>query len=156
MTITTVGGGIKSIVRDCKLLWTTANGATPQIKEDQISLAPHGSKEPQELSFHSEWAEVERMIINVARLLRVRMEALQWPSRFNNPKDQGHPLRRATRFVILAEEMSDPKELAFLYGITERSVRRIRSEAGRDPETGERRGVDTEPARDTLRRLESE
>jgi len=147
----TFADAIRSIIKSHRLLLLTAAGSTAQLNENKVSEVKD-PKAPRD--FESEAVEVEQILVRVARLLEVRMKALEWPSRFNNPADTRHPLRSATRTVVLEEEGKPAVEVAWLYGITERRVEQIRGEAGRKTDDGERAVVETPltaPARDALK-----
>lgn len=159
--MTSITLAIRSIVRDYKVLLESSSGPAASLGEElgtKVDLPPAGTKPPRD--FGSEAAEVEQMVIRVARVIHARLEALRHIPGLTQPRwdvktDRHHPIRRVTREVILDEEGEPSTLLAYLYNTDQRTVERIRRDAGRDPQTGERREVVplTAPARETLRRL---
>lgn len=155
----TLAEALRSILKNYKLALTAASGATAATERSIPSSEGEGHKTKVPRDFGSEAVEIEQLLIRVARIVQTRLSALRHTPgltepRFDEPKDQRHPLRKATREVVLAEEGVSAVEVAWLYGIREDHVERIRREAKRDPKTGERRDQApiTEPARETLRR----
>jgi hypothetical protein len=140
----TLAEALRSILKDYKIALTAASGATAATERSAPSSEGEGHKTKVPRDFGSEAREIEQLVIRVARLVRVRLAALRHipgltEPRFDEPTDRRHPIRKATREVVLSEEGIPAVEVAWLYGIREDYVERIRREAKRDPKTGERR-----------------
>lgn len=157
----TLAGALRSILKNYKLALTAASGATAATERSAPSSEGEGHRTKTPRDFGSEAAEIEQLVIRVARIVQARMDALRHTPgltepRFDNAQDKTHPIRKATRQNILAEEGVSAVEVAWLYRVTERHVRNVRHEAGRDQQTGERRDKSvapvTEPPRETERR----
>jgi hypothetical protein len=151
----TLTDAIHSIIKSYKTLLTHASGATSHFEADRVTGSKACTRAPRDFG-----DEAEELLQRVVRLARVseaqKLGALS--GRLNHGTDRHHPVKRVTRTVILEEVGKDSAELAFLYGVHQDSVERIRREAGKDPKTGEPRAVTplTEPPTETLRRRRQE
>lgn len=146
---------IRQIIHNYRLLLTVAGGATARF-EEPVSGSKADTRAPRD--FGSEAGEIVNRVKRLASLTDIQVRSALG-GRLNNPADQGHPLRKATRTVVLEEEGKPAAELAFLYAVHQATVERIRREAGRDPSDGTRiegpRPL-TEPPAETLRRKHRE
>lgn len=152
-------------------LWTditlTAEGNTTDYHRDVLSV---GKPESAHLSFGRHLpiqVEFERWMARSVEYWRTRVHG-----RPGGPADQDKTseARKAQREAVLATP-GDPTAVAYLHGLKEQGVRRIRSRAGQDPASGiplshiRDEHIDgkqthprplTAPARDTMERLECE
>jgi hypothetical protein len=156
--ITTLPEAIRTIVSEYKRLLLAANGSNTDPAAISISRAKPDTKAPRD--FGSEAREVEELVIRVAKLILIRMDALKFTPgitepRWTDPKDRHHPVLKEVKRIILKEGEGIPAvELAFMYGVTESHVEKTRRAAGRDAQTGVRKTEMplTEPAVETLKR----
>jgi hypothetical protein len=137
-----------------KLLLTAGGGA---IDFEAIKIARQKSSTKKPADYGSEAVAVEDLMVRVSKLVQARAGALEGRPQFlDSPNDSSHPVVKANRSIVLESEGVPAVEVAFLLGITEDSVTRIRRQAGREPKLGERRPDTpfTEPASSTMRRLD--
>jgi len=152
-----IGEGIDTIVRCWRALLLESQGTAIDYGRDVISKGKSSTMAPPDYGSAAE--RIKARVMALAKIAELERRAA-FGGMSDHPNGQRQrTIRSETRTVILAEENCPPAELAFLYGITEEHVKRVRREAGRDPETGERLSADqralTEPARDTMRRRAS-
>lgn len=153
----TIGEAIDTIARCWRALSMEAQGPATDYERDRIDTGAPGTVAPKD--FGSAAERIKARLLAVARLSEIELQSTL-AGRPYSAGDNYHPSKKAVRALILQEEGHPPAELAFLFRITEDHVKRIRREAGRDPEDGTRLGSEskplTEPVRDTLRRRRAE
>lgn len=148
MIATNMTEAIRVVLAAYKKLLLTAGGGA--IDFDAIKIARQKSSTKQPRDFASEAVAVEELMVRLARVVQARMGALEGRPHFlDNPKDSTHPVVKANRTVVLESEGVPAVELAFLLGVTEDHVARLRRQDGREPHLGERR-TDTPLTRRTL------
>jgi hypothetical protein len=161
----------QSLLRDFARIYRAAQLDGGGVKAASLDQRVTGSKPgSSHLSFGSDRPLEIRMVESFARWLDVwEREAEQCPVSVVNDADHRSAAARERKRAILDEVGMDPTALAFVYGMTTESVRKLRGRNGRDPETGQRasqlraeridgapthRAPLTAPAGTTQRRLE--
>lgn len=101
---------------------------------ERISGSKPGSGSPRLARDLTVSEELERTIRNVAEVYRRKAEG---GTVSVSSTDKTSSARREQNKAVLSEVGMDPTAVAFIYGMTTESVRRLRGRHGRDPDTGE-------------------
>lgn len=123
-TATTAPGltdAMRELIDVCRGARWSAEGAVSSLSE-RVSGSKPGSGNPRLARDLTVSEELERTIRNVAETYRGRAEGVS---------------NGAQTRAVLDEVGMDPTAVAFIYGMTTESVRRLRGRNGRDPDTGE-------------------
>lgn len=152
-----IGEAVNTIIRCWRELTIgESNGPATDCSRDIVSGSKPGTKRPPDYGSAAE--RIKSRLVALAKIAEAEVTGTL--SGLGQPYGRGgsshHPVRSETKKAILSEEGAPAAELAFLLRATEDHVKRVRREAGRDPETGERLRADerpiTEPPANTLRR----
>jgi hypothetical protein len=136
---------LKSIVTSYKRALMTASGATASLERSAPGSEGDGHRTRTPRDFGSDANEIEHLLSRLAHVIDRRFGQQPGPAKTPGP---------AISEIVLSEAGSPAIEVAFLYGVREDYVEKIRTRAHRDPKTGEQRAHAplTAPARETARR----
>lgn len=145
---------------------TLSSGTSAASLGERVSGSKPGSAH---LSFDGDEPVTVRMEKSLARWLDVWEREVEGGVAGVVSADRTSARRKAQTKAVLGEVGLDPTAVAFMYGMTTESVRRLRGRHARDPETGQRvtelraervdgkastRAPLTAPGRAALQRLE--
>lgn len=128
-----LNGALRELIDVCRDARMASEGATVSLGE-RVSGGKSGSAH---LEFSKDLpvsVELERTIRRVADVYRQRVGGRQSGV---ISADKSSAQRKAQTRAILGEVGMDPTAVAFMYGMTTESVRRLRGKHGRDPDTGQ-------------------